>query len=154
MNITIQIAKHLREVYFGGNWTCVNFKDVLKDLDWRQATMKINNMNTIAVLINHVAYYVTAQLEVMHGYPLNAKDADSFEHPPINSQKDWEDMLESIWKNVEELATLIELLPERSLGQIFQNEKYGNYYRNLQGAIEHAHYHLGQIVLIKKLLNQ
>ena len=31
-------------------------------------------------------------------------------------------------------------------------EKYGNYFRNLTGIIEHLHYHLGQIVLIKKLI--
>ena len=31
-------------------------------------------------------------------------------------------------------------------------EKYGTYYRNFHGLIEHAHYHLGQIVLIKKLV--
>jgi len=31
-------------------------------------------------------------------------------------------------------------------------EKYGNYYRNFHGIIEHCHYHLGQIVLIKKML--
>jgi hypothetical protein len=29
-------------------------------------------------------------------------------------------------------------------------EKYGNYYRNIHGIIEHIHYHLGQIVLIEK----
>ena len=33
----------------------------------------------------------------------------------------------------------------------FFHEKYGNYYRNLHGVIEHAHYHLGQIALIKKM---
>jgi len=32
------------------------------------------------------------------------------------------------------------------------NGKYGNYFRNIVGVIEHIHYHLGQIVLIKKIL--
>ena len=27
MNLTQQIAKHIREVYFGGNWTSVNLKE-------------------------------------------------------------------------------------------------------------------------------
>ncbi|MBK9107641.1 MAG: DUF1572 family protein [Saprospiraceae bacterium] len=154
MEISKMISKHLREVYFGGNWTCVNFKEVLNDVDWTQATRQVNDMNTIAVLMHHVSYYVTAQIEVLKGNPLNAKDADSFDHPPIHAQKDWDQMLDSIWRNVENLAQLIEVLPTSTLTQVFQNEKYGHYYRNLQGAIEHAHYHLGQIVLLKKLLKQ
>ena len=40
------------------------------------------------------------------------------------------------------------------LWETFADEKYGHYYRNLHGIIEHTHYHLGQIVLIKKLLQQ
>jgi len=34
----------------------------------------------------------------------------------------------------------------------FTDEKYGTYQRNLIGILEHSYYHLGQIVLIKKLL--
>ncbi len=44
----------------------------------------------------------------------------------------------------------IEQLPESKLWETFSDEKYGNYYRNIHGIIEHIHYHLGQIVLIKK----
>ena len=31
---------------------------------------------------------------------------------------------------------------------------HGNYYRNLHSIIEHTYYHLGQISLIKKILNE
>ena len=34
----------------------------------------------------------------------------------------------------------------------FGNEKYGTYYENIQGVIEHLHYHLGQIVVVKKII--
>ncbi len=47
---------------------------------------------------------------------------------------------------------LIAQLPEGKLWEDFADKKYGSYYRNLQGIIEHTHYHLGQIVLIKKML--
>jgi hypothetical protein len=54
----------------------------------------------------------------------------------------------------EKLEVLIETMPEEKLYQNFEEEKYGNYYRNLTGMIEHTHYHLGQIVLIKKMVQQ
>ncbi|MDQ1090003.1 hypothetical protein QE390_004607 [Siphonobacter sp. SORGH_AS 1065] len=43
-------------------------------------------------------------------------------------------------------------MPEEAWQKTFVDEKYGTYYRNLHGMIEHTHYHLGQIVLIKKIL--
>ena len=68
--------------------------------------------------------------------------------------KDWEKLLDKTWVDAENFARLIEKSPETKLAETFTDEKYGNYYRNLQGIIEHIHYHLGQIVLIKKILLQ
>jgi hypothetical protein len=45
-------------------------------------------------------------------------------------------------------------MPDAKLTEYFSEEKYGNWYRNLHGIIEHAHYHLGQIVLLKKLIRE
>ena len=152
MQITAYIAKHLRDVHFGGNWATSNLKEHLADLSWQQATTQVHAFNTIATLVFHTNYYVGAVLKVLQGEPLNAKDAYSFDHPPIRSQEDWEKMLEKTWAEAETFARLIEPLPDERLGEDFTDKKYGNYYRNLHGIIEHLHYHLGQIVLIKKLL--
>lgn len=154
MNIPTQIAKHLRDVYFGKNWTWVNLKETLTDVTWQQATAKVYSFNTIVALVYHINYYVGAATKVLQGGPLDAHDKYSFDHPPIHSQEDWEKMLEKVWDDVENFARLIEQLPESKLGEIFVEEKYGTYYRNFCGIIEHAHYHLGQIVLIKKMLLQ
>jgi len=152
MNLTAQIAKHFREVHFGGNWTASNLKDHLADVTWQQATTKIYSFNTIGILVYHMNYYVSAVLKVSQGAPLDAKDKYSFDHSPILSQEDWEKLLNKTWTDAENFASLIERLPESKLGETFSDEKYGNYYRNFHGIIEHTHYHLGQIVLIKKIL--
>jgi hypothetical protein len=154
MNLTAQIAKHLRTVYFGGNWTSVNLKDALADVTWQQATTQVYSLNTIATLVYHTNYYISAVSKVLQGEPLNAKDKYSFDHPPIRSREDWKILLDKTWEDVENFASLIEQLPESRLEETFVDEKYGNYYRNLHGIIEHIHYHLGQIVLIKKVLSQ
>jgi hypothetical protein len=62
--------------------------------------------------------------------------------------------LKKFWADAENFEILIEQLPESKLGETFFDEKYGTYYRNLHGIIEHTHYHLGQIVLIKKIILQ
>jgi len=154
MNLTAQIAKHFRDVHFGGNWTSVNLKETLTDVTWQQATTKIYSLNTIATLVFHINYYISAVTKVLHGEPLTAHDKYSFDLSPIQSQEDWEKLLNKTWSDAENFAQLIEQLPESKLGEIFSDEKYGNYYRNIHGIIEHTHYHLGQIVLIKKMLLQ
>ena len=154
MNLTGQIAKLFRDVHYGGNWTSVNLKENLAGITWQQATTKVYSFNTIADLVYHMNYYVSAVLKVLQGEPLKASDKYSFDHPPIVSQQDWENLLSKTWTDAENFAILIEQLPENKLGEIFQDEKYGNYYRNIHGVIEHCHYHLGQIVLIKKMLLQ
>ncbi len=65
MNMTGQIAEHLREVYFGGNWTSVNIKDNLVDISWQQATTQVYSFNTIAALVYHINYYISAVLNVL-----------------------------------------------------------------------------------------
>lgn len=153
MNLIAQIAKHFREVHFGGNWTCSNLKDSLTDVTWQQATAQVYTFNTIAALVFHINY-LSAVLQVLQEKPLNASDKFSFDHPPINSREDWENLLDKTWTDAENFARLLEALPESKLWENFPEEKYGNYYRNFHGIIEHTHYHLGQIVLIKKLLTQ
>ncbi len=152
MQYTKQIAKHLNEVYNGGNWTWVNLHDTLKDVTWQQAVAKVHDMNTIAIITNHIGYYVDAILNVLRGNPLDSKDELSFNHPPINSEADWQAMCNGIRENWHSLVAAIEQLPDEKLGEFFTQEKYGIYYRNLHGLIEHTHYHLGQIVIIKKIL--
>lgn len=153
MTLTGQIAKHLREIHFGGNWTWSNLKEHLDDVTWQQATTKVYSLNTIATLVYHMNYYLNAVSHVLEGNPLSSKHALSFDHPQINSQQDWEKLLDKTWTDAENFARLIEQMHENKLWENI-SDKYGNYYRNIQGVIEHNHYHLGQIVLLKKILNE
>jgi hypothetical protein len=154
MNLSAQIANHFRQVHSGRNWTSVNLKETLVDVSWQQATTKVYSFNTIVALVYHINYYVSTVLKVLQGGPLDAHDKYSFDHPPVQSKEDWEKLLAKTWADAENCANLIEQLPDSKLEEIFVDEKYGNYYRNFLGIIEHTHYHLGQIVLVKKLLLQ
>lgn len=154
MNLSEQIAKHLRDVHFGGNWTVSNLKDNLAGITWQQATTQVHSFNTIAVLVYHINFYIGAVIPVLQGQPLTASDKYAFDCPPIRSQEDWENLQNKVWSDAETFAALIAELPEQRLAEDFTDGKYGTYFRNLQGIIEHMHYHLGQIALIKKLVQQ
>ena len=119
-----------------------------------EALRKVYSFNTIATLIFHMNYYVSAVLKVLEGAPLDSKDELSFDHPPLHSEADWQALLNKTWSEAERFATLVEQLPEERMWETFLEAKHQNYYRNIVGITEHIYYHLGQIVLIKKLIRE
>ena len=154
MNTNKQLARHLRELHVGKNWTWSNMKDALSDVTWKEAITQIEDFNTIAVLTFHINYYYTAQIKALQTGKLESSDKLSFKHPEISSEKDWQKLLKRVFKEAEVLASLLEKLPSEKLEENFIDQKYGDYFRNIAGAIEHGHYHLGQIVILKKLLRK
>ncbi|MGI8599249.1 MAG: DUF1572 domain-containing protein [Chitinophagaceae bacterium] len=151
MKSTNEIANRFREVILNGTWIAnTNFKHQLADLNWEIATTKVNSLNTIAVLAQHIHYYINGIKNVFKGGSLDIKDKYSFDFAPIQSQYQWDEFLNRFWNDAEEFASLIEQMPEEKLKEVFVDEKYGTYQRNIDAMIEHSYYHLGQIVLIKK----
>lgn len=119
MNFPTLIAKQLRDAYFGGDWTAVNVKDTLTDIDWRQASRKVYGFNSIVTLVYHTRYYIKIVTNVLQGLPLDGHDKDSFVHPALQSQPEWEGLLQEMWSEAEAFATLIENLPEERLKETF-----------------------------------
>ncbi|WP_281234754.1 DUF1572 domain-containing protein [Flavobacterium gelatinilyticum] len=154
MKSTVEIASRFREIILNGTWVAnTNYKLQLENLDWKTAVTPIQNLNTIAVLAQHIHYYINGLNLVFKGGPLDIKDKFSFDFLPIQSQDEWENFLTKFWNDSEEFASLIEQMPDEKLNESFVDEKYGTYRRNIDCMIEHSYYHLGQIVLLKKLLS-
>ena len=153
-NITLskQIAIQVREVLLNGTWVAANFKTQLNDISWEQATSKVADLNTIAALTFHIDYYLNGLNRVFQGGPLDIRDQYSYDAPEITSEEDWEQLKHNLLKDAETFANLVEKMTEEELMAPFVEDTYGNNYVNIQAMIEHCYYHLGQIVLIKKLL--
>ena len=117
-----------------------------------QATQKIGSLNTIALLASHIHYYISGILNVLEGGTLDIRDKFSFDFPAVKSQEDWEKVLNKFWNDSEKFANLVEQMTKEKLNEDFTDRKYGSYQRNINAMIEHCYYHLGQIVLIKKLI--
>lgn len=154
MSSTSQLAKRFREVMLDGLWIAnTNFKDQLKDISLEQATAKVGSLNTIAMLTFHIDYYIAGLINVFEGGDLEIRDQFSFDLPSIESQEKWEELLHKLWNDSEKFTVLLEQMPDYKMNEVFVDKKYGTYLRNIDGMIEHAYYHLGQISMIKKMLN-
>jgi hypothetical protein len=155
MKKTEFLATRLREVLLNGKWIAnTNFKEQLENINWEQATKKVDSLNTIALLTFHINYYLQGLLQVFEGGPLEIRDKYSFDMPEIKSESDWNKLVNTFLSNAKLFANKVEQMDESKLEQPFVDKKYGNYWRNIEGVIEHSYYHLGQVSLIKKTILQ
>ncbi|MCC7027429.1 MAG: DUF1572 family protein [Saprospiraceae bacterium] len=155
MNKSQAIANRFREVTLNGTWIAnTNFKHQLSNLNWEIATAQYGSLNSIALLAQHIHYYINGIKNVFLGGNLEIKDKFSFDFKPMESQLEWEVFLNTFWQDSEEFASLIEQMAETKLDEVFIDAKYGSFQRNIDAMIEHSYYHLGQIVLINKLINE
>ena len=152
MSIAKNLSKNFLDVHFGGNWTVSNLKDHLKDVTWQQSICQVYHLNSIAILTFHSSYYVSVLIKFLEGGSLDGKDEDSFQVPSNQSEEDWEKIKLAVFENAKKAAMLIATISDGQLLETFSDGKYGNYFRNISGVIEHLHYHLGQMVLIKKII--
>ena len=153
MNRNSFIASRLKEVLLDGRWIAnTNYKEQLLSVTWEQANYKIGDLNTIAALTYHVNYYMAGLLRAFETGKLEISDKYSFEAPPIGSEADWAKRVNGFIENSEKFVSYVGSMDDAVFDQPFVDEKYGTYWRNIEGFIEHSYYHLGQISLIRKLI--
>lgn len=150
-----ELATRFREVTLNGKWIAnTNFKDQLSPLTWVQATTRIGSLNTIAMLTFHIHYYIAGVLQVFEGGDLTIRDKYSFDLPEIRNEADWQRLCQKLFTDAEQFATHVERMSQEQLDSVFIDEKYGTFRRNIEGIIEHSYYHLGQVSLIRKMVEQ
>jgi hypothetical protein len=93
INTPALIARHLRGVHVGKNYTGANLKDIIEDVSLREANTKIDSLNTIGALVFHINYYTNIVLKVMEGGPLEGHDKFSYDAPELKTQEDWENRI-------------------------------------------------------------
>lgn len=152
MKIAQQLAKHLLDVHFGGNWTTSNYQAQLEGIPFSEIQRKVGSYNSIESLVRHTHYYVQVQYRVLQGERLQASDEESWVYTPCTSAEEWEQYLQQVWADARRWAESVEKLSNEDLMKPFVDEKYGSMWRNLMGLIEHHHYHLGQIAILKKMV--
>jgi len=152
MQLNDLLAAHLKEVYEGDNWTDVNIADTIKDVTWQQAQQQTpGSINTIASLLHHLYYWNGIIMQRLKGSNPSIPETNGFNIGIFKNEADWDALKQKTHESFLQLAELIKSFPEEKLSETYASGK-SSYYKNFAGITEHAHYHLGQIVIVKKLL--
>ena len=155
MTRNLVIASRIREVLLNGHWIAnTNYKEQIQNVNWQEATQKVDNLNTIAGLTYHINYYLAGILNAFESGKLEISDRFSFDLPQIHSESEWKKLVADFLDNSEKFSFKVEQMDDSIFDQPFTDEKYGSYLRNIEGVIEHSYYHLGQISLIRKLISK
>jgi hypothetical protein len=153
MKNSIELSNRLKETFLDGKWIAnTNYQAILADITLLEATTKIADLNTIAMLTFHINYYLDGILNVFDGGKLEIRDKYSFDLPELKSEADWKKLVLELRINAETFVKKVNSFSNQQLAASFVDEKYGTYQRNIEAVIEHSYYHLGQIVLIKKMV--
>jgi uncharacterized damage-inducible protein DinB len=149
-----QLGKRFRDVILNNSWVANNsFMNQLSDLSLEMAQYKFPEIHTISELAQHVHYYVAGVLNVLKGGNLEIRDAYSFDFKPLDDQEAWNNFLFAFWRDAAVFAEEVERMDDSQLDAVFVKKEYGTYHFNINTLIEHSYYHLGQIILIKKLIS-
>jgi uncharacterized damage-inducible protein DinB len=152
MKISEAIAQHILELYFGNNWTDVNVRETLQDVTLKEALTKTKaSPNTIASLVQHITFYNKIILERLHGSNPQIDEINGYNLPPLENEAAWELLKENNLQSAQELADEARLIADDTLQEPVV-EDGSSRYKSLHGVTEHGYYHLGQIVILKKLI--
>lgn len=152
MNIAEHIARHLRDVYAGQNWTEVNLQTTLEDVSYEEASeVTPASVNTIAGLVHHLTFWNRVIAQRIAGMKVEMPESNGYDNAALNDPATWHNLKKECFQSGNALAAAIEQLTAEQLEQEIL-PGYPTAYKSLQGCVEHVHYHLGQIVILKQLL--
>src|SRR5664279_1330861 len=116
MKIADLIAQHLIEVHEGENWTEVNIKDTLADVDHMEAVVVTTaSHNTIAALVHHLSYYNDVVMQRLSGIDPVINESNGFDMAVLRNEGDWIKMKERNLQSARQLASMVRELPEEKI---------------------------------------
>jgi uncharacterized damage-inducible protein DinB len=136
MSESKRISNLYQSIYNGNPWLEVTLADTLAEITANQAYL-IQWRRTI--------------LSRVQGEVVNAPDHNYFVPVLDSSEAAWEQSLQSLAKSQELWNAFFENFDDADFAKIYANNGH-TYYEHLHGIIQHDVYHLGQIVILKKLL--
>lgn len=152
MRLTRNMATHIIEAYEGNSWSDVCVKEIVQDINFAEAVAITKaSPNSIASLLYHMMFYNNAICQRLRGEEPQVGSANGFDHPPLENENDWQKLVVDAMESARNLSKAMEHFPEEDLFRENPVGK-GTFYKKFHGVIEHNYYHLGQIMMLKKLI--
>lgn len=136
----------LRHTFEKNAWHGVAVMEALNSIDESIVHKKLNSTHSIIKLVTHMTAWRVFITERLAGN-------DHFEisnEMNFPDTKSWRQAVDALVDSQEKLLTSLEKFPNEKLSEVVPNRPF-KFFTMLHGIVHHDLYHLGQIVLIKKI---
>ena len=103
------------------------------------------------MLVHHLKFYNEVVLTRLSGTNPRISSANGFDMMPIKNEQEWRQLVDDCLQSAKKIAEAALVFPADQLDTVPAGG-HNHMYKNLHGIAEHAHYHVGQITILKNLL--
>ena len=152
MKETKRIQKLFEDLYDGDPWLDITLLGTLRNISTEQAVKKIApGRNSIWQICNHLISWRENVLQRVQGKEIASPENNYFTDIAESSETAWQQTLQRLERSEKQWIDFLENFDESEFDTIYPGNNL-SYYAHIQGIIQHDAYHLGQIVLLSKLL--
>ena len=141
-----KLGNILRHTFEKNAWHGLAVMEVLNSIDEQIVHKKFNSTHSIIELVAHMTAWRVFVTEELSGN-INYKVSQEMNFPVVKS---WQEAVDGLVASQEKLLAQLEKFPAERLSDVVPNKPY-KFFTMLHGIAHHDLYHLGQIVLIKKI---
>ena len=145
------ITKLLGDHFNGNPWIDVTINGELNSLTAKQAAAKTGNLNSIWEIVNHMISWRKALIGRVKGKPVKYSDNNFISKVKDKSPAAWKKIISKFRKSQNDIIGFLKKSDDQLLEIVSPTSGY-TYYELVMSILIHDSYHLGQIVLIKKIL--
>lgn len=146
-----RLKKLFEDHYNGHPWLDVTILDTIHDITAIEAATQINGLNSIWQILKHMLEWRKTNLKRVNGKILSAPSNNFIFEILDPSENAWKKLKSDFNTSQIEWLLFIQDFDAKKFDIVYEANQH-TYYEHIQGVLQHDVYHLGQIVLIKKML--
>ncbi len=152
MNEIKHITTLFRDIYNGDPWIDITLMGTLENISAETAAKRISpHCNTVWEILNHIISWRENVLQRVQGKIMITPGNNYFTAVIDQSSTAWDNTLQALKNSQMEWIAFLQKLNEADLEKIYPGNDAA-YYKNIYGIVQHDAYHLGQIILLMKLI--
>jgi uncharacterized damage-inducible protein DinB len=153
MNEQKRIANLFKQLFNGHPWIDVNIVESLSTITAKQAASRpLQECNTIWEIVNHMVAWRKNVLCRMNDEVIETPSHNYFEPVTDQSEEAWAQTKIDLENSQSEWAQYLEQLDTKEFDKIYPITGL-TYYEHILGIVQHDAYHLGQIVMLRKVVS-
>jgi|SRR5690606_7114221 len=149
-------SERIRQLFIdlldGDPWLGVNIISTLEGISAEKATARIApGRNSIWEIVNHMTSWRLNVLKRFEGGVIPSPDHNYILPVETVTEEAWRESIENLKRSQGQWLDYLKTADEEALDSVYPGNS-GTYYYHVHGILQHDAYHLGQIVLLAKLV--